>query len=560
MPITRRDLVSSALTAFAAPAQQTASSDIYAQLVKANDEAIPAVIAALNAARPRGAIRRAGTDLEALAAAFYAPESGFHKAELLIPPLAQAAAILLKAQHPDGTIDAGNLNSPPDTGFVVETVCTALAVLRRIDDPRLVKTRDDLSKFIVAAAAAMTTGGIHTPNHRWVVCSALARANSLFPSSQYVDRIDDWLGEGVYIDADGQFEERSTGIYSRVTDAALVTMARLLNRPKLLDPVRRNLDMNVYYMHPDGEIETVGSRRQDQSMTGSIAAYYLEYRYLAIQDGAAMYADVVRLIEEKQAERVRNGNLIHFIEEPLLRKPLPAGGGIPSDYAKVFANTRLARIRRGEVSATIYGGSDWPLGVESGLASNPTFFNFRKGKAILESVRMGAAFFSLGAFRSAGLAANGNEYALRQRYEAPYYLPLPKELRNADGDYALTPARDHRFWSKLDFPRRPVSNVQTLDQKVTVTENRGSFELRFEVDGHDGVPVTIELAFRPGGAFEGRIEERQRASYLRQGMGKYRAGNDAIEFGPGQAEHEFLNLSILRRLAAARTDGSGLCP
>src|SRR5882724_11839660 len=176
MPIRRRDLVSSALTAFAAsagspaqPAQGTASSDIYAQLVKANDEAIPAVISELNAARPRDAIRRAGTDLEALAAAFYAPESSFHKAERLIPPLEQAATILLKAQHPDGSIDAGNLNSPPDTGFVVETVCTALAVLRRRDDPRLAKTRDDLRRFILAAASAMATGGIHTPNHRWVV-------------------------------------------------------------------------------------------------------------------------------------------------------------------------------------------------------------------------------------------------------------------------------------------------------------------------------------------------------------------------------------------------------
>src|SRR5207302_4649563 len=143
MSITRRDLVSSALTAFAAPAQQIASSDVYTQLVKANDEAIQAVIAQLNTARPRGAIRRAGTDLEALAAAFYAPESNFHKAERLIPALEQASAILLKAQHPDGTIDAGNLNSPPDTGFVVETVCTALAVRRRIDDTRLAKTRDD---------------------------------------------------------------------------------------------------------------------------------------------------------------------------------------------------------------------------------------------------------------------------------------------------------------------------------------------------------------------------------------------------------------------------------
>src|SRR5206468_64287 len=153
----------------------------------------------------------------------------------------QASAILLGVQHPDGTIDSGNLNSPPDTGFVVETVSTALAVLRRNGDLRLSPVQDRLGAFLRAAGEALVAGGVHTPNHRWVVCSALARIHSLFPAAKYVNRIDEWLGEGVYIDSDGQFEERSTGIYSRVTDNALVTMARLLNRPALLDPVRRNL-------------------------------------------------------------------------------------------------------------------------------------------------------------------------------------------------------------------------------------------------------------------------------------------------------------------------------
>ena len=90
---------------------------------------------------------------------------------------------------------------------------------------------------------------------------------------------------------------------------------------------------------------------------------------------------------------------------------------------------------------------------------------------------------------------------LRQRYEAPYYQPLPKEHRNANGDYPLTPAKDGRFWSKLDFPHRQMSNVQVLDQKVTVVENQGAFELHIEIDGHDRVPYAVELAFRPGGRF-----------------------------------------------------------
>src|SRR5262249_40877599 len=162
---------------------------------------------------------------------------------------------------------------------------------------------------------------------------------------------------------------------------------------------------------PDGEVETVGSRRQDQFMTASIANYHLEYRYLAVKDRNRAFAGVVRLIEGSEGEMNRlAGSLIHFLEEPLLREKLPEASPLPEDYARVFTNSSLARIRRGKVSATIYGGSDWPLGVASGLASNPTFFNFRKGKAILESVRMGASFFSKGFFHSQGLKAHGNQY------------------------------------------------------------------------------------------------------------------------------------------------------
>ena len=534
-------------------------ADFYLQLVKANDLAVHSMLRELaNLANLPSNIRQLGANLQTLAAAFCAPESSHHRSGVLIEPMQQLSAILINSQHPDGTIDAGNLNSPPDTGFVLETVCAALAVLKQLNDSRLSATKANLEKFVLAGGEALVTGGVHTPNHRWVVSAALARIHSLFPAQKYLKRIDDWLGEGIDIDADGQFSERSTGIYSRVIDNALITMARLLPRPELLEPARRNLEMNVYYMHPDGEVETIGSRRQDQNMVSHIANYYLEYRYLAIRDQNPIFAAVTRFIEENQRNRNRIGEaypLIYFLEEPLLRNALPDGGSIPSSYAKLFAHSAMARIRRGTTSATVYGGSDWPLGVASGLASNPTFFTFRKGSAILESARMGAAFFSEGAFHSEGLMRNSNVYVLQQCYEVPYYQPLPPEKRNPRGDYQLTPAKDCRFWSKMDFPNRPMSNIQRLEQRISIVEDSGKFEISFDIFGHDRVPVAIELTFRPGGKLEGVLMEmvKGRIYLLKEGTGRYIVGNDVIEFGPGEARHEWINLSGASYLAHGAT-------
>src|SRR5262249_34020535 len=156
----------------------------------------------------------------------------------------------------------------------------------------------------------------------------------------------------------------------------------------------------------------------------------LVYRYLAIHDQNPAYAAVARLVEGQPGEGLIEGTnpVIHFLEEPSLRKPLPPGGAIPADYVKVFPGSGVARVRRGGIGATVFGGSDWPLGVASGLASNPTFLTYRKGRAVLQSMRMGGQFFSEGAFHSAGLKASAGEFILQQRYDVPYYQPLPKQL------------------------------------------------------------------------------------------------------------------------------------
>ena len=146
-----------------------------------------------------------------------------------------AAEYLNRVQYEDGTVDfyATNFRSPPDVAFIVENLGPCYSVLKASGDPKLTAIADALGRFIVKAADGLAVGGVHTPNHRWVVCCALAIANSLFPNPRYVARIDQWLAENIDLDPDGQYTEKSTTVYSPIVDRALVVMARLLKRPEI---------------------------------------------------------------------------------------------------------------------------------------------------------------------------------------------------------------------------------------------------------------------------------------------------------------------------------------
>jgi hypothetical protein len=217
---------------------------------------------------------------------------------------------------------------------------------------------------------------------------------------------------------------------------------------------------------------------------------------------------------------------------------------VPTNYETFFRGSQLVRIRRGSTTASIFGGTDWHNArqdsaghettireIASGLSTNPTFFKFRKGAAIRDSVRMSPSFFSTGHFRSNGVQPHQGGWLLSDTVRVPYHLPLPKRYRRANGDYAL--ASEGRFYSKMDFPHRPKQYL-VLDTNITVKEIRqGAFELRFEVDGPT-TSLTIELCFRSGGALAGVVPASGAGNFqLVEGDGTYTVGEDVINFGPG---------------------------
>ncbi|WP_209329410.1 hypothetical protein [Lunatimonas salinarum] len=439
----------------------------------------------------------------------------------LVSLIGAATSVLLGLQHADGTVDlvTTNFHSTPDNGFIVKWLAPGYRLLAASSVPHRERITKPLWTFLERAGEALKVGGIHTPNHRWVVCSALAELYKINPDPGYRKRAEQWLAERIDLDPDGQYNERSSYIYSSLSNRVLISTARGFDMPELLGYVRKNLEMTFYYIHPNGEIVTEASGRQDNSIVGFLENYYYPYRYLALKDQNPQFAAACRLIEQTAFSKV-TGFLHYFLEDPSLWQELPKSTPLPVSYSKLFSHSGLARIRRGDFDASI-------------LANSAAFFNFHKKEAVLQGIRFASAFFGKGQFVSEHIEQRDGKFVLENSLQGPYYQPLPIEHLPDDGD-----------WEKMPRALRPQSEVQQYRAQVVISEVDGGFALDIEIGGTDHVPFALEFIFRPGGTFSG-VEAHPSLPdvyFLKSEMGTYKAGEDTITFGPGHHTHQWVDI------------------
>ncbi|MEO2047581.1 MAG: hypothetical protein ABGX16_13530, partial [Pirellulales bacterium] len=476
-----------------------------------------------------------------LAAGLISPESAYFKSEKVEDHLNLAIVFLLRMQHVDGTIDllATNFHSPPDTAFVVEPIALALRCVRRHQADRLKYFQRKAEKFLTGAGLALACGGIHTPNHRWVVCMALARIHDLLPGDHLLKRIDQWLAEGIDIDAEGQYTERSTSVYSPIVNRCLLTTARLLERPELYQPVRRNLDLTRFLVRPNGELVTEISHRQDQSQRSLAGKYYYPYCFMARLDNNGLFTSMARAIEKTVGLERLASYFLYRLEDPEAFAPLPPALPLPDNYERHFSHSNIVRIRRGDLDASI-------------LADHSTLFTLHKGQAVLQSLRLASSFFGKGQFIAKQIEPRDGGYRLRQHLSGPYVQPLASDLLSGDGD-----------WNKMPHQQRQQSEVQQLTTKITVHESEGQFRIHFEAQGTDNVPWAIELGLSPGGEFSGvtPVEGTANAYFTNSDGFTYQVGNDVIHFSGHPAAHQWTQLrGALPKLDANSVYLTGFTP
>ena len=449
-------------------------------------------------------------------------ESKFYQSKEVLKEVEDATKAMLKFQHSDGTIDllSTNFHSTPDTAFVLENIVPAYKFLKQSNTKGSENALDLLQKFMQNAGEALIVGGIHTPNHRWVVSAAMTKLNELFPDKRYINRIDQWLAEHIDLDADGQYTEKSTNSYSPIVNRSLIIMAKGLNKPELLEPVLKNLVMTLYYVHPNGEVVTEASNRQDKGTIGNMSKYYYCYRFMALQANNGEMAAMARQIEKTSTKEQLAGYLDYFLEDPTLWKALPADKPLPISYAKAFPYSGVVRIRRENWDTTI-------------LSNNTSWLTFHKGNAVLQAMRVASSFFGKGQFQSEKIEQQGNVWILTKTLDGPYYQPLDKDKISSDGDF-----------DKMPRTLRKQSEIQYLETTVKIKETNNGLEIEINMTGTEGVPVSLELIFRFGGTFLGvtKYAKKENAFLFSSEKGSYIVNGDIINFSSGKIKHKNIQL------------------
>lgn len=443
-----------------------------------------------------------------------------------------AADALLRAQRESGLIDLPDCNydSGPDTGFAVQLLCAALAVARErpSDDPQWRALAERIARFARRAVGGMRDGGFHTPNHRWVVASALAQAGALWPDLAVEPTVAAYLAEGIDLDPDGAYIERSVGVYDAVCDRSLLLLADLrpADAPALRAAVRANLDFDLHLLHADGSAETGLSHRQDYGARVVPTNLVPSLLHSAARDPDARLVRAARWLwargDPSLADCVWLARALLTLGEP---PPGVAGPG--DDFARHFAHNGLWRARRGDLSATVFRDAARLLSLRhgaaelAGLSIQQGYFSAASGRFVGEALT--------GAGGRAILHSSGRADPRRPGYERPLGRPVPP----ADWE-AATAARDLR--------RLPPAASELAVELVA-----DGLALRYRtLDGTPGVLAQLAFDFPPGGIWETADTATRPVAgqviFLKRGHGAMRYGADAIRIGPGADAHRAWHL------------------
>ena len=460
------------------------------------------------------------------------PGSTFRGQELLLNRAILAMEYALSRVHEDGTIDlvTTNFHDASETAFAVQTAAPALMTLREFGQGAAQEARLEalLYRFIERSAEGLLAGGFHTPNHRWVHASALALCGRLTGREDCLQKMRAFLAEGIDCDEEGEYTERSTGVYNIVCDRSFILLAETLGMEALLSHVARNLSMVEMYFEPDHTVNTLNSTRQDAGTAPDWRIYYSCYLYMALRTGRADFAwiadEMLRQSDHEPLFHEQGCGPYYDYMFYLIRSPeaLARMGEIgatppPARFDKHFAGSGIVRARRDDLSLTL-------------VKDQPLFAMLKFGAHALW-LRLAGCFYARGQFEAQSIEDLPEGWRLRFDVRWGYKGPLPEPQETSD-------------WRGMDHSRRPDVFMQDFGFEVEARLREGEASFAVVSRGQAEVPVKLELLMEPGGRFvTGDVALRARPGdyvYQKCGASTYQyMDRHAVAIEGGFHGHEF---------------------
>ncbi len=444
--------------------------------------------------------------------------------------------------HEDGTDDllCTNFHDPAQTGFHVHALYSAVELLARFTAHTEKEDRvfEKCKELLRRSGHAMATLGFHTPNHRWVISSALTLAYRYTGEQEFLDAINGFLREGVDCDEYGEYTERSTGSYNNICNYSFMLMGYFLENDEFYEYPRRNLNLVYHFIEPDHTVNTLNSSRWDNGGDFTVAPYYPHYLLLALMDENPEFAYMADMLYDRYHEMAFASRL------PFLLTVLTLEPELAAKYAKITSkapekdqtcflpNSRIARIYQPDKALTM-----------TALCSrHPVFFQMNYGSSILQ-LRFAGSFFGdpHSQFRARSITPTADGYRLVCEESAGYRSQLEEKPETSN-------------WRRMDHSKRQIINVQTFRTEITIhlLEDGATFEI--ETSGCERIPTKLEVGMRPGGKLftESLVVLPKAGDYLFLNHGGARYfidGSRYFEIEGGFCEH--LNAEHMRGTAPA---------
>ncbi|MFB9330983.1 hypothetical protein ACFFSY_34015 [Paenibacillus aurantiacus] len=470
------------------------------------------------------------------------PHSGLHRNAELLERIQEQIAYLLRLQQPSGCISLINCNidSPPDTAFAVHSAALCYRAAANAQLPELSGVVQGLRQFLQGTLPCLLTGGIHTPNHRWVICGALALLYEIFGGEALKKRAFKYFSEGFDMNESGEWTERSNAIYNPICDLFLYHAGRVFHYEDAFEPIRQNLAMMRYMLHPDGAVVTEYSSRQDRGEILMLNEdYYIVCTLMAHMDGDPQFAALAGLA--KSGADGTGKSVLYSLVFPDGMEGETDAGELPERYTIMLNEGARARVsgviphvrnaphsgapivrhRDGKLSLTIMTGQE-------------NFLYLQYGRVRIVGVKL-----SLGWFGIAGVPFSELRRITESRYELSLYLegayrgPLDGRLAAPAGG----------VFADMPNEQREKTHVTALPVVVGVEWSGQEVVIDVRVDAVPNLFAQLIFACDRQAELAGdTVAAAPNAQLFKGGVARLRQGRDIVEITPGAGEHDFITL------------------